>query len=136
MAIKTSSNRTAPIVASKIAPIILITTSLPRTEPILYRCCRVFKCKACHWQFSAISGNLLACRKLPFEPYSGLQSVRQRRQGTEQPLVEPQPRCSSQTRICLTSQAIETFIDHHGPDDVWRADQLPCLAKRVEHAAG
>jgi hypothetical protein len=51
MAIKTSSNRTAPIVASKIAPIILITTSLPRTEPILYRCHRVFKCKAYHRQF-------------------------------------------------------------------------------------
>ena len=51
MAIKTSSNRTAPIVASKIAPIILITTSLSQTEPILYRCHRVFKCKACHRQF-------------------------------------------------------------------------------------
>jgi hypothetical protein len=50
----------------KIAPIILITTPLPQTEPILYRCRRVFKCKACHRQFSATSGNLLACRKLPF----------------------------------------------------------------------
>src|ERR1019366_10753170 len=53
MVIKTSSNRTAPIVASKISPIILITTPLPRTEPILYRYRRVFKCKACHRQFSA-----------------------------------------------------------------------------------
>jgi hypothetical protein len=42
----------------------------------------------------------------------------------DQPSVEPQPRCSSQTRICLTSQAIETFIDHHGPDDVWSAERL------------
>jgi len=31
-----------------------------------YRCRRVFKCKACHRQFSATSGTLLACRKLPF----------------------------------------------------------------------
>jgi len=31
-----------------------------------YRCRRVFKCKACHQQFSATSGTLLACRKLPF----------------------------------------------------------------------
>jgi hypothetical protein len=30
-----------------------------------YRCRRVFKCKACHRQFSATSGTLLACRKLP-----------------------------------------------------------------------
>src|SRR3984893_17952901 len=48
MAIKTSSNRTAPTVASKIAPIILLTPRLPRTEPILHRGRRVFKCKACH----------------------------------------------------------------------------------------
>jgi transposase len=53
MVIKTSSNRTAPIVASKISPIILIMTPLPRTEPILYRYRRVFKCKACDRQFSA-----------------------------------------------------------------------------------
>jgi transposase-like protein len=31
-----------------------------------YRCRRVFKCKACHRQFSATSGTLLAYRKLPF----------------------------------------------------------------------
>jgi len=31
-----------------------------------YRCRRVFKCKACHRQFSTTSGTLLACRKLPF----------------------------------------------------------------------
>jgi len=31
-----------------------------------YRCRRVFKCKARHWQFSATSGTLLTCRKLPF----------------------------------------------------------------------
>ncbi len=31
-----------------------------------YRCRRVFKCKACHRQFSATSGTLLAHRKLPF----------------------------------------------------------------------
>jgi transposase-like protein len=31
-----------------------------------YRCRRVFKCKACHRQFSVTSGTLLACRKLPF----------------------------------------------------------------------
>ena len=76
MAIKTRSNRTTPIVASKIAPIILITTPLPRTEPILYRCCRAFKCKACHRQFSATSGNLLACRKLPFRTlFTGIPQI-------------------------------------------------------------
>jgi len=31
-----------------------------------YRCRRVFKCKACHRQFSATSGTSLACRKLAF----------------------------------------------------------------------
>jgi len=31
-----------------------------------YWCRRVFKCKACHRQFSTTSGTLLACRKLPF----------------------------------------------------------------------
>ena len=31
-----------------------------------YQCRRVFKCKACHRQFSATSGTLLAYRKLPF----------------------------------------------------------------------
>jgi transposase-like protein len=31
-----------------------------------YWCRRVFKCKACHRQFSATSGTLLAYRKLPF----------------------------------------------------------------------
>src|SRR5208283_1116438 len=31
-----------------------------------YRCRRVFKCKACHRQFSATSGTSLAYRKLPF----------------------------------------------------------------------
>ena len=31
-----------------------------------YRCRRVFKCKACHRQFSATSGTLLAHRKLAF----------------------------------------------------------------------
>jgi Transposase zinc-ribbon domain len=30
-----------------------------------YRCRRLFKCKACHRQFSATSGTSLACRKLP-----------------------------------------------------------------------
>ena len=30
-----------------------------------YRCRRVFKCKACHRQFSATSGTSLAYRKLP-----------------------------------------------------------------------
>jgi hypothetical protein len=76
MAIKTRSNRTTPIVASKIAPIILITTPLPRTEPILYPCRRVFKCKACHRQFSATSGNLLACRKLPFRTlFTGIPQI-------------------------------------------------------------
>jgi len=30
-----------------------------------YRCRRVFKCKACHRQFSVTSGSLLAYRKLP-----------------------------------------------------------------------
>ena len=30
-----------------------------------YRCRHVFKCKACHRQFSATSGTLLAYRKLP-----------------------------------------------------------------------
>ena len=33
-----------------------------------YRCRRVFKCKACHRQFSATSGTLLARRKLPLRP--------------------------------------------------------------------
>jgi transposase-like protein len=31
-----------------------------------YRCRQVFKCKACHRQFSATSGTLLACHKLLF----------------------------------------------------------------------
>ena len=31
-----------------------------------YHCRRVFKCKACHRQFAATSGTLLAYRKLPF----------------------------------------------------------------------
>jgi hypothetical protein len=63
-------------VASKIAPIILITTPLPRTEPILYPCRRVFKCKTCHRQFSATSGNLLACRKLPFRTlFTGIPQI-------------------------------------------------------------
>jgi transposase-like protein len=31
-----------------------------------YRCRRIFKCKACHRQFSVTSGTLLAFRKLPF----------------------------------------------------------------------
>jgi transposase-like protein len=31
-----------------------------------YRCRRVFKCEACHRQFSVTSGTLLAYRKLPF----------------------------------------------------------------------
>jgi transposase-like protein len=30
-----------------------------------YRCRQLFKCKACHRQFSATSGTSLACRKLP-----------------------------------------------------------------------
>ena len=33
----------------------------------IYRCRRVFECKACHWQFSVTSGTLFASRKLPFQ---------------------------------------------------------------------
>jgi transposase-like protein len=33
----------------------------------IYRCRRVFKCKACHRQFSVTSGTLFASRKLPFQ---------------------------------------------------------------------
>ena len=33
----------------------------------VYRCRRLFKCKACHRQFSVTSGTLFASRKLPFQ---------------------------------------------------------------------
>jgi Transposase zinc-ribbon domain len=33
----------------------------------IYRCRRVFECKACHWQFSVTSGTLFASHKLPFQ---------------------------------------------------------------------
>ena len=33
----------------------------------VYRCRRLFKCKACHRQFSVSSGTLFASRKLPFQ---------------------------------------------------------------------
>jgi transposase-like protein len=75
-----------------------------------YRCRRLFKCKACHRQFSATSGTSLACRKLPVRTLlmafclfvnaaKGISSLQ----------FEPLSRAACEDRVRLAAQAAMRF---------------------------
>jgi hypothetical protein len=77
-----------------------------------YRCRRLFKCKACHRQFSATSGTSLACRKLPVRTLLMAFSLFvNAAEGISSLQLKPLSRAACEDRVRLAAQAAMRFDD-------------------------